>query len=109
MELSFSELRAKEVVNIQDGKKLGKVCDLCFSYPENKVLGLIVPSGHGFGKKNQLFVDMKCISKIGEDVILINISAAQNRKPNDKGCKTPPEPPRCQNPFDNRRSFEEYE
>ena len=35
MEMSFSELRTKEVVNTADGRRLGKVCDLVFCYPEN--------------------------------------------------------------------------
>ena len=55
MELTFSELRAKEVVNTQDGKRLGKACDVALCYPENKWIGLIVPSGRGFGKKQELF------------------------------------------------------
>ena len=33
MELSFSELRTKEVVNTNDGRRLGKVCDIVFCYP----------------------------------------------------------------------------
>ena len=49
MELSFSELRTKEVVNTQDGRKLGKVCDVVLCYPENRWLGIVAPNGHGFG------------------------------------------------------------
>lgn len=101
MELTFSELRAKEVVNTQDGKKLGKVCDLALCYPDNKWLGIIVPSGRGFGlKRNELFIDLKHIVKIGEDVILVNIGCA--KKPD--GCKNPPPPP-----LHGSRNFEEYE
>ena len=80
MELSFSELRAKEVINMQDGRKLGRVCDLVLCYPENKWLGVIVPNGRGFGKKSELFIELRNIAKIGEDVILVNIGFP--RKPN---------------------------
>ena len=73
MELTFLELRAKEVVNTQDGKKLGRVCDIALCYPENKWVGIIVPGGRGFSKKNNLFIDLRNIVKIGEDVILVNI------------------------------------
>ena len=38
METSFSELRTKEVINTADGRRLGKVCDLVFCYPENRIL-----------------------------------------------------------------------
>ena len=30
MEMSFSDLRTKEVVNTADGKRLGKICDMAF-------------------------------------------------------------------------------
>ena len=64
MELSFSELRAKEVVNTQDGRRLGRVCDVVLCYPENKWVGLIVPSGRGFGRKNEIFIGLMNIVKI---------------------------------------------
>ena len=73
MELSFSELRAKEVINTQDGRRLGRVCDIVLCYPENKWIGLVVPSGRGFGRKNEIFIGLTNIVKIGEDVILVNI------------------------------------
>ncbi len=86
MELSFSELRAKEVVNTQDGKKLGKVCDIALCYPDNRWLGIVVPGGRGWGmKKNNLFIDLRCIAKIGEDVILVNIGL-----PRKNGGRKPP-------------------
>ena len=70
MEISFSELRAKEVVNTQDGRKLGRVCDVVLCYPENRWIGLVVPSGKGFGKRQELFLELKNIVKIGEDVMI---------------------------------------
>lgn len=104
MELSFSELRAKEVINTQDGKKLGKACDVALCYPENKWLGIVVPGGRGWGsKKNQLFIDLRHIVKIGEDVILVNVGAP--RKNCDKRGDCPPP----QKGFDGGRNFEEYE
>ncbi len=104
MELSFSELKAKEVVNTQDGKKLGKICDLLFCYPENRVFGFTVPGGKsGFFKKEERFVAMKCIVKIGEDVILVNLPPLSK---DGKNC--PPEPDKPHLP-PNRRSYEEYE
>ena len=75
METSFSELRTKEVINTADGRRLGKVCDLVFCYPENRVLGIVVPGGRGFGFwKSEQFIDMKNIIKIGDDVILVNFN-----------------------------------
>ena len=65
MEISFSELRTKEVINTQDGRKLGKESDILLCYPENRWIGLVVPSGRGFGKKQELFLELKNIVKIG--------------------------------------------
>ena len=81
MELTFSELRSKEVVNTQDGRKLGKACDVVLCYPENRWLGLVVPGTGGiFRKRNDLFIDLKNIVKIGEDVILVNVGARREEK-----------------------------
>ena len=113
MQISFSELRTKEVVNTADGCKLGRVCDLSFSYPDNKVLGILVPDGKGLCSK-KMFVEMKCIVKIGDDVILVDVGEPKKRggdKPKEeKKC-----PPHCGgvchrvDGTDGRRSFEEYE
>ncbi len=102
MEVSFLELRAKEVVNTQDGKKLGRVCDVALCYPENRWLGIVVPAGRGWSKKNNLFIDLRQIVKIGEDVILVNVGLP--RKGGGKRETMPPPPP---SPMP--RSFEEYE
>ncbi|MBQ8342950.1 MAG: YlmC/YmxH family sporulation protein [Clostridia bacterium] len=95
MELSFSDLRTKEVVNTQDGRKLGKVCDVALCYPENKWLGIVVPGGRGLmGKKSALFIDLKSIVKIGEDVVLVNVGLPCERKKSKRGCPPPaPTPP----------------
>lgn len=103
MELTFSELRAKEVINTQDGRRLGKVCDIVLCYPENRWLGIVAPNGSTFGlKKRGLFIELKNIVKIGEDVILVNVGLPV--KQGRKACAPPPtvEPPL-------RRSYEEYE
>ena len=103
MQVTFLELRAKEVINTQDGRKLGKVCDVVLCYPENRWIGIVAPSGKVFGlKKNGVFIDMKNIVKIGEDVILVNIGTAC--RGGKRACDCPSSPP----PHE-RRSYEEYE
>ena len=114
MEFGFSELRAKEVVNTQDGRKLGKVCDVILCYPENRWIGLVVPSGRGFGRKQELFLDLKSIVKIGEDVILVNVGFPRGQKCDKRGhgspISPPPPPPYPGNNGDFRgRNYEEYE
>ncbi len=100
MQISFLELKAKEVVNTQDGRKLGKVCDVVLCYPDNRWIGLIVPSGKGF-KKNELFIELKNIVKIGEDVILVNVGMPKKSACDKRGCAPQRE--------ETIRNFEEFE
>ncbi len=110
MELSFSELRAKEVINTQDGKKLGRVCDIALCYPENKWLGLVVPNARGWGlKKNNLFIDLRCIAKIGEDVILVNVGMPRKNPPKKSGSPFPTPSLGMEGGYSPPRNFEEYE
>ena len=126
MEISYTYLRSKEVVNVADGKRLGRVCDVVFRYPENVFIGIVVPGCKGFSlKKGDVFIDVKCIACIGEDVILIRAEGLRkNSKPSKSPshCRTTPCPPVCPptscppSPCpphtyasDSRRSFDEYE
>ena len=98
MELSFSELKRKDVINTPDGKRLGRVSDIVFCYPENRILGFVVPSGRAF-KKEEFFIDLKCVVRIGVDVVLVNVGV---------GAKAH-KPPAEEKGENCRRSFEEYE
>ena len=109
METSFSELKCKFVVNVTDGRNLGKTNDVVFTYPEGRVLGIVVPGGRGLRlfKNNDMFISLKSIVKIGADVVLVDLKSSP--KP-DRPCKKPhyeeysqPERP------ERSRSFEEYE
>ena len=105
MELTFSELRAKEVINTQDGKKLGKACDVALCYPENKWIGIVVPAGgHGWGsKKNNLFIDLRHIVKVGEDVILVNVGMPNKTTEKRSACHS------RRGPYEEGRNFDECE
>ena len=76
MEISFSDLRAKTVVNLTDGRRLGHVIDLIFEQNSAKILGIIVPGGKGglFKSREDLFIPYNCICKIGFDAILVELS-----------------------------------
>ena len=130
METSFRELKKKEAVNLLDGKRLGKVCDVVFTYPEGRVLGIVVPGGTGFRwGKGDLFIELKQIRKIGVDVILVEIKCApktEKKKGKWEDCPPqyeppkpdcpppcPPPQPRPKNDFSrhdyDRRDYGEYE
>ena len=116
MEFTFSDLRSKEVINTQDGRRLGKTCDVLLRYPENRWLGIVVPGENGFfRKRNDLFIDLKHIVTIGEDVILVNIGLPCQEKYNGRCGYHPPNQPRPPYPqarqgvYDGARNYEEME
>ncbi len=115
METSYVELKKKETVNLLDGKRLGKITDVVFTWPEGRVQGIVVPGTKGFHfGKSDLFIDLACVKKIGIDVIFVEIRSAP--KPEKKRGRwedaspppPPPPPPPPQYPRD-RRDYGEYE
>ena len=77
METSFCELKGKEVINVVDGKRLGKIIDIVFDTRFGKVLGIVVPSYNKswniFKSNDDIFIPFNCICKFGEDAILVQI------------------------------------
>lgn len=74
MDYNLSELKKKNVVNVLDGKDLGKISDLVISFPEGKVVGIVVPGKRGlFGGNEQLLIGVGCIDRIGSDAILVRL------------------------------------
>ncbi len=74
MEISYTELRCKDVVNMINGTKMGKIIDLIFESNGKNVLGLVVPGVRKFFKSNEdIFIPWENIVKIGADIILVNI------------------------------------
>lgn len=75
MEISYNELRQKEIVNVLCGKRMGKLSDLIFSTSTKKILGIVVPAQHKlFRQKEDFFIPWENITKIGDDVILVSIN-----------------------------------
>ncbi|MGN0823302.1 MAG: YlmC/YmxH family sporulation protein [Candidatus Gallimonas sp.] len=114
METSFGDLKRKEVVNLGDGKQLGRVCDVVFTFPEGKVQGIVVPGGRGFRfGKADLFIDLRNVTKIGVDVVLVDVkSAHQSDKKKERGRCEPDCPPPCDphgRDRPDRRDYGEYE
>ncbi len=77
MEISYCELRSKEVVNTVNGKRLGRISDMVISCKTCKILGFVVPGNRQlFKTKEDLFIPWKNILKIGDDVILVQLFEA---------------------------------
>ena len=78
--MTLSELRTKEVIDVQDGRRLGKVMDLEFSVEDSRITALVVPSETSFlqslrGEKCGLVIPWEDVRRIGDDVILVTTPA----------------------------------
>ncbi len=77
MEISYTELRSKDVVNLLNGTKMGKIIDIIVDGNGKKVLGIVVPGIRKIFKNNEdIFIPWENISKIGTDIILVDIELA---------------------------------
>lgn len=73
----YSELKCKDVVNIKDCKKVGKICNLEINECDGCILKIMVPGA------TPIFSFLRCdkdiaipynkICKIGPDIILVDI------------------------------------
>ena len=78
MELTYNELRKREVVNIVDGKCLGRIIDMKFKFPQGVIQGIEVEGRKvcclfRIFNKSTIYIPDSNIVKIGGDVILVNI------------------------------------
>ncbi len=82
MDLSFNDLKNRDVVNVNDGRCLGQIKDIVLAFPAGVLTGIVVP-----GKKvcfllkwikssKDLFIPRKNIQKIGNDVILVSLASS---------------------------------
>ena len=73
---TFNELREKEIINICDGARLGRICDLELDDCTGLICSIVVPGPTrllGLIKNSEELVIPFCkIQKIGDDVILVN-------------------------------------
>ena len=74
--MRLSDLQAKDVINIQDGKCIGNIIDVSID-SEGKTVVLLVEKYHfflSFFKNKTVEIKWQQIKKIGTDVILVNIN-----------------------------------
>lgn len=101
IQYNFNDLRAKDFISLSDGKNLGRISDAVISYPEYKINGFYVREKcFCWFSKNELYVPVSSIVKIGEDAILCDLEK-RNEKPKK------PKLPCCGH--GERRDFDEYE
>ena len=74
--MKLSDLQNKTIINLVDGKELGKIIDVNVG-SDGKIETIVVEKHRFiisyFSSKNEINVYWNQIEKIGEDVILVNI------------------------------------
>ena len=71
MQLSYSALKYKSVINVSDGNNLGRVTDILFTFPEGEIVSFLVGERKFLSGKDKLKIDLCCVKKIGKDSILV--------------------------------------
>lgn len=77
--LYASELERKEIINLCDGQKLGRICDYELDVAAGQILAFIISSDNGIpfiNKKEEYVIPWCKIECIGEDTILVKLSAS---------------------------------
>ena len=85
MGAKFTDLQCKEVICINDGRRLGYITDVQISVPEGQVVAVVVP-GPGkllglAGRKDDFIIPWKCVCRIGPDIVLVDIRPDDCRIP----------------------------
>lgn len=77
MKIEYCDLKQKDVVAITDGRKLGRIIDMLIECASGAILGIILPANRGFSvfrTGEDCYIPWNKIVKIGDDVILVDIS-----------------------------------
>ncbi len=88
MKCRIADLRCKEVINICDGCRLGFVDDVLIEVVDGRVLAIIVPGPCRFlglfGREDDYVIFWENITRIGDDIILVDVSDHKREKRSKK-------------------------
>ncbi len=80
MKSRLSELKYKEIIDVEDGTRFGYVRDAEVDWDEGKVRALVVPGRLRLfgllGREEDLVVPFEAVKRFGEDIILVDAGAA---------------------------------
>lgn len=76
--MRLSDLQNKDIVNVNDGKNIGSIIDVKINENDGSIISLVIEPNRNFfsflNKGSDTEIDWENITKIGEDVILVNIT-----------------------------------
>ncbi len=73
--MRLSDLQSKDIVSIEDGKRIGNIVDVSIDEGGNMVALIVQRSkflNNIFSSSNEIEIKWNQVKKIGEDVILVN-------------------------------------
>lgn len=74
--LKLSDIREKEIININNGERMGYIYDFELDMEQGRIIGIVMSSTSRvlglFGKNEDIVINWKDIIKIGTDTILID-------------------------------------
>ena len=68
--------KQKEVINLNDGKRIGYVQDVEADFESGEITAIVVPGTSklfSVGGKNDIIIPWNKIKRIGEDIILVDL------------------------------------
>lgn len=76
--MKLSDLQRKDIVNLSNGKKIGKIIDVEINIIDGSLVNLIIEKNKYFRSffsgETDVLVKFEQIKKLGEDVILIDLT-----------------------------------
>ena len=88
MRCRVTELRCREVINVCTGFRMGFVYDVIVDSATGQILALVVPGPCGlfgiFGREDDFIIPWECVRRIGEDLIIVEISGDCRREKRPK-------------------------
>ncbi len=88
MNCCITDMREKEVINLNDGCRLGSVCDVEFDTCSGNIIAVIIYGkckGFGLlGREEDIRICWNEIKVIGNDTILVDVCLPERQKPHSK-------------------------
>ena len=77
--MKLSDLQNKDIVNVNDGRNIGSIIDVKIDENSGNIVSFVIEPNRNFfkflkGSSADTEIKWKSITKIGEDVILVNVS-----------------------------------
>ena len=77
MTVKFTDLHCKEVICVNDGRRLGYIADARIELPEGNIAAIIVPGPCRFlglfGREEDYVIPWECVTRMGDDIILAEV------------------------------------